>query len=416
MTNTAQADLSVSQRISGGGGVQLPWYKKVVYGIIFAIFMVIVLLGAGELLLRVLPLGAYRSAPFRQYDPQIGLSLIPNQHTIHRRGCFQGEVVTNRWGWRDRDRTPGKPAGEYRIAVLGDSAVEDVQVKPEQTLNIQMEQQLRQKGYNNIEVLGFGVEGIGTTQELILYQERVRQFHPDLVIVMFSWNDVMNNSSTLQPKSYGMHDWYAPYYDLGSDGNLVFHPVEPRKFNGLRSFLERHSVLTYYIERMWLHVDLPAYNYKWEGLPIYLATYSDDPLDAEWKQAWTVTEKVMRRMKDTVTSDGARFVVEAWPSFTDIDPDWRQRMTKDFGAAVPGNFSPSKPEERLSEAASNAGVTLDLLAPQFIGYRDTHHMQWPYFSFTCDPHNTPLGNEVSAQAIIGKLEQHQLLPPPAAGH
>ena len=44
------------------------------------------------------------------------------------------------------DRTLEKPAGEYRIAVLGDSAVEDVQVKPEQTLNIQMEQQLRQKG------------------------------------------------------------------------------------------------------------------------------------------------------------------------------------------------------------------------------------------------------------------------------
>jgi hypothetical protein len=416
MTSATQVDLSESQGISGDGRVQLPWHKKVIYGIIFAIFMVIVLLGAGELLLRVLPLGAYRSAPFRQYDPQIGLSLMPNQHTIHRRGCFQGEVATNRWGWRDRDRTQEKPAGEYRIAVLGDSAVEDVQVKPEETLNIQMEQQLRQKGYNNVEVLGFGVEGIGTTQELIMYQERVRQFHPDLVIVMFSWNDIMNNSSTLQPKSYGMHDWYAPYYDLGPDGNLVFRPVEPRKFNGLRSFLERHSVLTYYVERMWLHVDLPAYSYKWEGLPIYLATYSDDPLDAEWKQAWTVTGKVMRRMKDTVNADGARFVVEAWPSFTDIDPDWRQRMAKDFAAAVPGNFSPSKPEERLSEAASNAGVTLDLLAPQFIAYRDAHHMQWPYFSFTCDPHNTPLGNEVSAQAIIENLEQHQLLPPAGAVH
>ena len=79
-----------------------PGTRKLLYGIIFAVFMVIVLLGAGEVLLRILPLGAYRSAPFRQYDSQLGLSLIPNQHTIHRRGCFQGEVVTNRWGWRDR--------------------------------------------------------------------------------------------------------------------------------------------------------------------------------------------------------------------------------------------------------------------------------------------------------------------------
>jgi lysophospholipase L1-like esterase len=408
MTTTIQREANVGQG-SLGDGIQLPWYKKVLYGIIFAVFMVIVLLGAGEVLLRILPLGAYRSAPFRQYDSQLGLSLIPNQHTIHRRGCFQGEVVTNRWGWRDRDRTLEKPAGDYRIAVLGDSAVEDVQVKPEETLNIQMEQQLRQKGYKNIEVLGFGVEGIGTTQELIMYKERVRQFHPDLVIAMFSWNDVMNNSSTLQPKSYGMHEWYAPYYDVGPNGELVFKPVKPRRFNGLRTFLERHSVLAYYLERMWLHVDLPAYNYKWDGLPIYLATYSDDPLDTEWKQAWLVTEKVMRQMQDTVKADGAKFVVEAWPSFTDIDRDWRERMIKDFGT-VPSKFSPLKPEERLVEVANNAGVTLDLLAPQFISYRDAHHMQWPYFSFTCDPHNTPLGNEVSAQAIIEKLEQHQLLP------
>ena len=396
------------------GLAQLPWHKKIAYGIIYAVFMLIVLLAAGEVLLRVLPLGAYRSAPFRQYDRQLGLSLIPNQHTIHRRGCFQGEVVTNRWGWRDRDRSLEKPPGEFRIAVLGDSAVEDVQVKPEETLNIQMEKQLRQKGYKNVEVLGFGVEGIGTTQELIMYQERVRQFHPDLVIVMFSWNDVMNNSSTLQPKSYGMHDWYAPYYDLGSNGELVFRPVDARTFNGLRTFLERHSVLTYYLERMWLHVDLPQYNHKWEGLPIYFATYSDDPLDAEWKQAWTVTEKVMRRMQDTVRADGAEFIVEAWPSFTDIDLGWRERMTKEFGA-VPAKFSPYKPEQRLREAAGTAGVTLDLLAPQFIAYRDAQHMQWPYFSFTCDPHNTALGNQVSAQAIIENMEQHQLLPPSAAG-
>ncbi len=89
-------------------------------------------------------------------------------------------------------------------------------------------------------------------------------------------------------------------------------------------------------------------------------------------------------------------------------------MAKEFGA-VPSKFSPSKPEERLRIAAGKAGVTLDFLAPQLVAYRDRHHLQWPYFSFTCDAHNTALGNEVSAQAIIQDLEWRQLLPAAVAG-
>jgi len=61
-----------------------------------------------------------------------------------------------------------------------------------------------------------------------------KQFHPDLVLLTFSDNDVMNNSSTLQPKSYGIHAWYSPYYNLNANGQLVFQPVRRRPFNRLR--------------------------------------------------------------------------------------------------------------------------------------------------------------------------------------
>src|SRR5260370_39890587 len=101
MMSSAQTDAIVRREESLDlSPMQLPWYKKLAYGVIYAGFMVLVLLLAGELLLRVLPLGAYRSAPFRQYDPRLGLSLMPNQHTIHRRGCLPGEVGTNRCGQR----------------------------------------------------------------------------------------------------------------------------------------------------------------------------------------------------------------------------------------------------------------------------------------------------------------------------
>lgn len=384
------------------------WRKKLVFRLISVLLALVVLACAGELILRLLPLGNYRSAPFREYDPDIGLALTPNKHVIHNRGCFQGEVSINSWGMRDRERTLEKPAGGFRIAMIGDSQVESVQVKSSEVVNIRMEKRLADLGYKNVEVMNFAVEGIGTTQELLLYKKNVRRFHPDLVLLMFTiGNDIVNNSSTLQPKMYGIHDWYCPYYDLAPDGRLVFKPVEPRSFNTLRSYLEVHSVFVYYLERMWSQINIPLY--KWHGLPLYYGTYSDDPLDDEWNRAWQVTAKVLALMRDTVTADGAQFLVLVWPEDVRIDPDWRQRLIKKYGQ-VPASFSPFKPEQRLQEIAYRSHIPIEFPAPYFEVYRDQHHLQWPYFSYTCDGHYNALGHEVSAEAFVRILQERNLLP------
>jgi hypothetical protein len=43
-------------------------------------------------------------------------------------------------------------------------------------------------------------------------------------------------------------------------------------------------------------------------------------------------------------------------------------------------------------------------------YRDEHHLQWPYFSLTCDPHFSPLGHQVAAGAMIDLMQRKQWLP------
>jgi lysophospholipase L1-like esterase len=400
-TNTIQAPKQQDER--------LPLRKKLLFGFLYALFMIVTLAIIGEVALRVLPLGKFRSAPFRQYDPQLGVSLIPNMDVIHSRGCFTGHVVTNSWGFRDRERILEKPPGEFRIALVGDSVVEGVHVNPDQVMNIQMEKQLQQQGYKNVEVLNFGIEGIGTTQELIMYKERIRPFHPDLVILTVSDNDIMNNSSTLQPKSYGIHTWYCPYYNLDANGNLVFQPVQKRPLSGLITFLERHSYLAYYIERVWFRADLPLY--RWHGMPVYFGSYSDDPLDPEWQSAWTVTEKVMARMRDTVQADGVKFVMVPWSNFSDIQPDWRERLTKQFGP-LPKELVPQKLDQRLQRIADRQNITVASLTPFMQAYRDEHHLQWPYFSLTCDPHFSALGHQVAAAAMIDLLERKGWLPAP----
>lgn len=402
--------MSVQSQRKSHHHAELTLKKRLLFGGIYALLMVFSFWCLGEVFLRAVSLHfvSLKSAPFRQYDPDIGISLIPNVKVTHERGCFKGEVAVNRWGMRDRDRSPEKSLDELRIALLGDSAIEGAHVRPDEVVNIRMEKLLKDKGYKNAEVLNFGVEGVGTTQEFLIYKQRARRFHPDLVVLVFTDNDVMNNSSTLQPKAYGIHTWYCPYFDLGPGGNLVFRPVEPRPFNRARSFLEAHSEVMHYLERMWARVNLPFYNYTWHGIPVMWGGYGDPP-DGEWGRAWLVTEKVMALLHQTVSDDGAKFVVMSWPGFYRIDPDWERRFTKKVGR-LPPDFKPISMEVRLKEIADRNHITLDFLYPYLQAYRDAHRLEWPYFSFTCDPHYSALGHQVIAEAIVQKLEEHHLLP------
>ena len=385
---------------------ELPRKKKVVFSIIYVICMILCLVVVGEVALRILPLGRYRSSVFRQYDPVLGESLIPNTKVVHNRSCFTGEVIVNRWGWRDIDRLPAKPPGWFRIAVIGDSAVEAAQVKQDEVFNIRMEQLLRQQGYKNVEVLAFGIGGVGTLQELMMYKLRIRRFHPDLVVLMFSDNDVLNNSEPLQNQMYGIHTWYCPYYVFDPDGRLEFHPVQSMRFGKMRAFVESRSLLVYYLEHIWAAVDIPLG--KWKGIPILFGYYSDDPLDQQWKDAWTLTDEILALMNQAVTADGAQFIVLAWADFPHIDTHWRERMTSRYGY-VPSEFNPDKPYERLRDITSRDHILFDTLASYMMAYRDQHNLTSPYFSFTCDPHYSALGHEVAAEAIVQKLAEYHLL-------
>jgi len=390
------------------GKPALRWRRRALSGTILTTATLLVLVMLGEAITRILPLvlPSFRSARFRQYDPRLGISLMPNKRVVHRRGCFEGEVVTNEWRMRDRSRTIQNPDHHLRIALLGDSVVEGVHVKPDEVMNIRMEGLLQGKGYRNAEVLNFGVAGIGTTQELLIYQQRVRQFQADVVVLVFSSNDVMNNSSVIQPKAYGIHAWYAPYYDLGPNGELVFSPVPRRAFSGPRCFLEGHSALSYYLERIWARVNLPLY--RWEGVPLFFGVFGDPP-NPEWANAWLITERVLTLLKETISPDGPKFIVLMPPDFCRVDPHWRGRMQREFGR-IPPSFRADNVEKRVGQIASRNNIPLDVLGPYFESYRDKHDLQWPYFSLTCDSHYSALGHEVCAEAIVEKLEQHRLLP------
>ena len=130
-------------------------------------------------------------------DPVLGQRLAPGYD-----GWFAGvPVQINSLGFRDsRDYQLTKPAGTFRILVLGDSVTFGHGALSDTTYPYLLEQRLRQwRPDVNWEVWNLGVPGYNTTQEL-KYLERVGPiYQPDLVIVGFYENDLTDNDAPMEP-------------------------------------------------------------------------------------------------------------------------------------------------------------------------------------------------------------------------
>ncbi|MEO7970637.1 MAG: SGNH/GDSL hydrolase family protein [bacterium] len=178
------------------------WFKKL---LLFIAAVAIALLLAE---------GALRVFGFTHFNPYIvdkdlGYSLRPDAE-----GWWRKEGLTyikiNSQGLRDREHTIAKPGDTIRIAVLGDSFAEALQVPMGKTFWTVMQQQLQNCAQSletkacsiarNIEVLNFGVSGFSTARELILLRQRVWQYSPDLIVLLVTTrNDVRDNSRALDP-------------------------------------------------------------------------------------------------------------------------------------------------------------------------------------------------------------------------
>src|SRR5207245_3807231 len=123
-------------------------------------------LGIGEAVLRL----AGCSYPnFWEPDPLTGSKLRPGMEGWQR-DEGRAYVKISSQGLRDREHPLAKPAGTYRIAVLGDSYAEAMQVSQEKAFWWLLPERLQAchfAGAKMVETINFGVSGYGTGHELL---------------------------------------------------------------------------------------------------------------------------------------------------------------------------------------------------------------------------------------------------------
>jgi hypothetical protein len=377
---------------------------------------IVLSIGLAEVLLRV---AGFSYPSFIVTDPHFGHRLKPGA-----RGHYAEEgksyVRINAQGMRDdREVAAEKPADRYRIAILGDSYAEGVQLDVSKLFWRILEDRLNRCGFapgKHVEVLNFGVSGYSTGQELLVLRKRVPVFNPDLVVLAFlSGNDVRDNSRALA------HAYPRPYFSLAAVGQLVLDD----SFREQRAFKVKSSTPWQVFQALSEHSRVfQLVNKVKNTLPIGgVAAGETDPgweagLDAgvylskpspAWEAAWETTEALLAEARSETQRQGAKFLLVSLTNAAQVDPvpeEIRERALR------LGEIDLYYPERRLSAFAKREGIDLVLLAPLFADFAVKHKVYLHGFA------NTALGTghwNDRGHALGAELLAQRLCPPRGHG-
>jgi hypothetical protein len=336
-----------------------------------------------------------------------------------------GEVTTenkqhvhiNSNGFHDKERTLATPIDTVRIAVLGNSWTEAMQIPLDKTFPSLLEKKFSHSecfGGRNVEVLNFGVSGYSTAQELLTLQQEVVKYHPDIVLATFyAARDVANNvrefNNTTDPAE-------SPYFVL-RDGQLVLDDsfrnlpaLQGRQImmQTVRASVAAHIKVLQAINSLVLYgrarvAALTTPNRAQQtGIDnIEFATLKP-PSQPQMENAWRITEALIVAMRDEAHKQNADFRVVTLATRPQVNPDLVQRtaFTKSLGVS-----DLSYADKRIQTLGEKEHIAVTTLAPSLSAYAVAHHQYLNGFDALTfgAGHWNETGHELAAEAIAADM-------------
>lgn len=364
----------------------------------------------------ILWLVGFSKPNFYQADQDLGFSFRPGTEGWWRK---EGNAYTkiNSGGLRDYEYNKNKPGNVYRIAVLGDSYTEALQVPMNKAFWSIIERELPQCEKINgrkVEVINFGISGYGTAQELLMYRKKVKKYDPDIVILAFlTGNDIRNNSRILEGDSM------RPYF-IRKDGSLVldnsFHDDPGFRFrtgwfaeviynsinhirilqlmNELRVVLKARRQQQRAIDKQ--KDVIPGKEIGLDNL-VYL-----EPKTDEWREAWYVTELLIQQMNSEVTESGSLFLLVSLSNGIQVHPDKKKRKEFMIQLGIDNLFYP---DFRIREVAEKSEIPYLLLAPELQVWAEKSIQCVHGFpnAYPCGGHWNAIGHSLAGKSIARKI-------------
>jgi len=291
-------------------------------------------------------------------------------------------VTINRDGLRDREHALDVPADTVRVAVLGDSYMQGVNVPLEKTFPSYLEAALAPcatRVGKKVETVNFGVEGYGTAQELLTFQHHAVRYKPAVVLLaVYTNNDIYNNSRVLNPASFPGD---SPYFVFDGD-RLVLdnsfrreleksrHPPWWRRARIVATDRSRAVQLAY---QFWLTVRSEVEErFPRQRDPDRFGDLEEienqiyvRPAIPEVAEAWRVTEGLLLMLDEQVRAQGAEFWIVTLSNLRQVDPDVSARRALEQKLGIETLFYP---DFRIRDFANANGIHAIALAPPMADY------------------------------------------------
>jgi len=310
-------------------------------------------------------------------------------------------VRVNSDGLRDREHAIAKPPRTLRIAILGDSFAEAFQLPVDKTFWTVLGDRLQAcpaVAGRQVEIINFGVGGYGTAQELITLRHFAWKYTPDIVLLaFFTGNDLRNNLRELnnrEPIPYFVYKGNRLVLDDSFSEPLRAYaaPGATRRRRWFYSLVNRSRVIQL---ANWIRVLLKngalqngavqhrppqnpfirmASNEKsaFEGKEIGLdEEVFFPPKDAPWREAWHVTEGILRLMRDDVHQHDAQFWIVTLSTGLQVYPDRSVRQSFLHQHGLENLFYP---DLRIRAFAEREQIRVVTLAPEMAKYSESHQL------------------------------------------
>ena len=144
--------------------------------------------------------------------------ILDNQYcksvtAVHGSGT---QIVTNSHGLLDKEYSLERMPETLQVAVLGDFFVAGQEIEFGFTFHELWEERLPAILGASVEILNFGVSGIGTWKQLQTFHLRVRAFKPDVTALAFFWGNDLSDALTNSRKGganplldeYPVNSWF----------------------------------------------------------------------------------------------------------------------------------------------------------------------------------------------------------------
>lgn len=342
---------------------------------------------------------------------EYGWGLAPGRegpfHDDHEE--FRTHVRINSLGLHDVEHTYTKPPGVFRILILGDSYVEALQVELDQGFGRVLERQLRARTDRPVEVISGGVSAWGTDNEFLFFRNEGYKYDANLVLLAFNTADDLRENYEPFNRMAAKSILAKPTFVLTDAGVLEMQPRPPAQTKA--GWWRQLYVGEILYERMGGKVESPREqgikdrppDPKLQGVPADMWVYAPLPPE-EVNQAWELTKPLVWALREQVIARGARFavIVHNGPWVHD-ENRWRFMLMHHPDAAK--SWDRRKPERLINMFLLAADLPVLDLFDAFEAGKDREQL---FFKF--DPHWTPAGHRVAAEAVAEYLLARDLIP------